>query len=526
MRSIPPRWSVLRSAGLARTLALGLLLFAQTLAAGTSILPDSAQLVGTVHDTRAAWNPFNQANDLRRLADGTYAVDLTLRANGGRNHDGIYAIRFNTNHELRQVFKRGHAAGTLVTGPGASFAGNIVFRVPTDGVYRVSFDPAAAHYRITPPVVEQERIDSMQVNGFVHDGEGLVEAYDGRRTRPAELWDEWVPDHELTRGPDGSWSIDLPLSVRGGHEKNGVYQFLLSANHNADWGFGGIIGQPGRLAGGNGYSSRVGHIEETAIVWHVSRTGTYRLTAWPEDYRFTVNPPVASFQSLAFQVNGDVVSNPWNPASPDHDMTPNPDGTWHKVLHLSKDGGTGRRGLYTMNFSIDGDWALDSIGFGGTWGKTWHSDPQEWNLLFRVPADGAYQVSLDPARGTFRIDPPVEAVTQVESLQICGDFESFSADGQGGWNPLDPIHDMQAGVNGNFTKDLRLNAGRTYTYKFSANWSAWGWSLADYPYDGERRLAPHGSPPPLRFKSPRDGIFRFTANTESGKYSVVLLKHL
>ena len=80
---------------------------------------------------------------------------------------------------------------------------------------------------------------------------------------------------------------------------------------------------------------------------------------------------------------------------------------------------------------------------------------------------------------------------------------------------------MQAGEHGIFFKDIRLTGGRSYRYKFSANRSAWGWSLADYPYDGERRLAPHGNADPLRFDSPRDGVYRFTADTLTGDYSVV-----
>ena len=483
----------------------------------------SAQLVGTVHDTRTAWNPFAEANDMHAEKDGSFIRELDLRTDGGRNRDGIYAMRFFTNRELRQVYKRGTETGRLITATQAAFAGNIIFRVPANGTYLVRFNPSAASYEITPPVIEQQKIESMQLNGFVHDGEGVVEAFDGRRTRPAELWDEWVAAHELTRHDDGSWSIDLLLTTRGGHQKNGIYQSLLSANHNGDWGFSAIINQPGRLAGGNGYNSRVGHIEESALVFRVVRDGTYRMTVWPDQYRFTIDPPVEFFPGATYQVNGDVVPDAWTPDAPSHAMEISAQGLWQKGLELRQNGGAAGSGLYTMNFSIDGNWSLDSIGFGGEWGKTWHSAPQEWNILFRVPADGTYRVTLDPVRGEFSVDPPVKPITRIESLQICGDFESFSTDGQNGWNPLDPIHDMQADAKGVFFKDIRLAGGRTYSYKFSANRSAWGWSLADYPYDGERRLAPHGNVDPIRFASPRDGIYRFIADTQSGDYSVVLV---
>ena len=499
------------------------LLAAPFLTASAQAASESAQLVGTVREGRARWNPFADANDMPPAGNGTFAATLRLGASGGRNGDGIYAMRFFTNHELRQVYKRADNPGRLVTGPGSAFAGNIIFRVPTDGEYKVAFDPARQAYAVSPPVEEISTISSMQINGFVHDREGGGECFDGRRTRPAEKWDEWKPSHELQKAADGSWEITLPLSASGGHERNGIYQCLLSANNNSDWGFCAILGKPGRLAGGNGYDSRVGHIEETAIVFRVAADGNHTIRVWPGEFRFEISPPVNYFEMARYQVDGDVVPDPWNPAAPSHDMELGADGLWHKDLRLAANGGT--NGIFSMNFSIDGDWALDSIGFGGEWGKTWHAAPQEANLLFRVPADGDYRVTLDPANGRFSFDPPVQPLTTIESLQISGDFEQFAEDGKGGWNPLDPAHEMQTADGKVFTKLLRLTGGKTYTYKFTANRAGWGWSLVDYPYDGYRRLALHGSPPPLVFECPRDGEYRFAADVVTGDYSTVLLKH-
>lgn len=484
---------------------------------------ESAQLVGTVREGRARWNPFSPDNDMSSATDGTFSTTLHLSSAGGRNSDGIYTMRFFTNHELRQVYKRDKTPGQLISGPDSAFAGNIVFQVSTGGNYTVTFDPARLTYKVSPAVVELTKIESMQVNGFVHEREGSIECFDGRRTRPAEMWDEYKPSHELRKKSDGSWEISLPLSAAGGHEKNGIYQCLLSANHNSDWGFGLILGKQGRLAGGNGYDSRVGHIEESAIVFRVSDTGTYTIRVWPDDYRIEISPPVEFFQVARYQVDGDVVPDPWNPAAPSHDMEKGPDGLWHKKLHLAANGGT--KGIFSMNFSIDGNWALDGIGYGGEWGKTWHSVPQEWNLLFRIPADGNYEVTLDPANGTFSFTPPVLPVAGVESLQISGNFDQFAGDGKGGWNPVDPMHDMQSTDGKAFTKSLRLTGGKTYSYKFTANRAGWGRSLVDYPYDGYRKLAPHGSPPPIVFECPRDGEYRFSADVSSGDYGVEMIKH-
>ena len=500
----------------------GLLVSPVTLSARQA--PANAQMVGTVVGGRYGWNPFHAGNDMQREARGVFMRRIHLSSTGGRNSDGIYVMRFHTGRELRMVFKRGKGAGRLVSGSGSASAGNIVFRVLKDGWYTVAFDAITSTYSIEPKVDELTKIDSFQVNGFVHDREGATECFDGRRTRPAEKWDEWTPAHEFTRRKDGSWTITLPLSATGGHEKNGVYQCLFSANHNSDWGYGGIIGQPGRLAGGNGYDSRVGHAEESAVVFRVPKDGEYTITVWPEAYRYSISPAVDYFQGLEFQVNGDVVDDPWNPASPSHSMEKGADGLWKKRLHLSAKGGALGNGTYTMNFSIDGNWALDSIGFGGVWGRTWHSDPQEWNLLFRVDRDGDYLVTFDPAKGTFSFDPEVRPLTKVESLQISGNFEELATDGNGGWNPTDPRHDMVSADGRHFTRDIRLTAGSVYDYKYTANRAGWAWSLVDYPYDGYRRLAPHGNPPALRFECPRSGIYRFSADVESGEYSVNLIQ--
>ncbi len=486
---------------------------------------ETAQLVGTVRENRSRWNPFSPDNSMEANGKGSFKTTLRLSKTGGRNSDGIYALRFFADQDLRKVFKRGKKVGELVTGEDSASGGNIVFRVPSDGDYTIAFDPEKSSYSISPKVEEIEKISSLQINGFVHDEEGSTECFDGIRTRPAEKWDEWVPSHEMSKNSDGSWSISLKLSATGGHEKNGVYQCLLSANNNGDWGYGGILGKPGKLAGGNGYESRVGHIEESAIVFRISHDGVYTLTVWPEEYRFEFSPRVEFFQMMHFQVDGDSVPDPWNPSAPSHDMEPDGNGRWTKTLRLSKNGGGAGNGTYVMNFSIDGNWALDSIGFGGKWGKTWHSAPQEHNILFQVQEDGDYRVTLDPKNGEFTFDPPVSPITEISSLQICGDFDQFAGDGKGGWNSLDPMHDMQTQDGRLFTKLLRLTGGKTYNYRFACNRSGWGWSLADYPYDGYRSLASHGSPPPILFHCPRDGDYLFSADIVSGDYSARLIKH-
>lgn len=509
---------------------LGACLLGFVLLAGCAAPPaapgeGTAQLLGTVHDTRGRWNPFLAENDMTPDPAGGFFRDVALSAAGGRNGDGVYAIRFSTGHGLEGAFKADPAApeGPLLSGAAAvRRGGNLLFRVPVDGAYRIRFDPQDGSHAIVPPVAVLRRIDSMQVNGFVYDAEDGHETVAGGLVRPAAKWDETRPSHQMTRRADGSWEKAMHLSARGGHEKNGVYQFLFSANRNDDWGFcAANDAAPGTLRGGCGYASRLGRIDESALVVRVARDGDYTLRIWPGELRYAIDPPVESLNALPdFQLNGSVMKKPWVLADPEHRMTRRADGLWEKTVHLSPTGGEAGNGIYVMNFSIGAEWALDGIATGGRWGYVWHSLPQESNILFRVEKAGDYTVTLDPAANRFAVTPPVAPLPAVTSLKILGSFAAFADDGKGGWNHLDARHAMQSRDGRLFTRDIPLKAGESVAYKYAANDAGWSLGLTDYPYDGEARLSSHGDPPPLRHTAAQAGTYRFHADVTTGRYGV------
>ena len=482
----------------------------------------SAQIMGTVHDTREKWNPYMPENNMTFDKNaGLYRRSFYLSPRGGRCADGIYAIRFSTNNEILQVYKQGESIGRLVTGEDIRHANNIIFKVAKEDNYTISFNPKNKIYNISPQVEYLTKIESMQLNGFVYDDQGLTEHRDERRTYPAEIWDETLASHDMVRNSDGTWSKKVFLKAKGALHKDGRYQFLFSANHVGDWGYCAINGQPGKLCAGSGYDSKNGMITDSGIVIKITEDREYTFTVNPKEFWYTISPAVICSNNLdRIQVNGPVIDDPWNPKSKEHEMTQGEDGIWRKTVKLSKKGGEAGNGIYVMNFSIDSEWFLDGIGTGGVWGKTWHILPQESSIMFQVLKDGEYEISLDTVKNRFSISPEVKPITKFETLRIVGNFEEFENDGAKGWSPFDAIHDIKTSDRVTFSRDIPLIQGKTYQYKYTANNAGWGWVFNDYPWDGYRKLALHGSMAPLEFRPETTGTYRFSANIVTGEYLV------
>ena len=99
-------------------------------------------------------------------------------------------------------------------------------------------------------------------------------------------------------------------------------------------------------------------------------------------------------------------------------------------------------------------------------------------------------------------------------MQLVGDFAKPLA----AWNPQTPANDCTRIGSSVFMREAFLDAGRTYSYKYSANRWNWQWVFADYELDGYGRdfsgrnprvtgsrfedlirygqLTTHGDPPP------------------------------
>ncbi len=490
---------------------------------GLSEIPvQSAQVLGTIHKNRNRWNSYASENNMIfDEINNRFFWKQRLTDTGGLNADGIYAIRFNLNHDLNQAFKWA-GRQNLLTGRDADGANNIIFKVKEDREYTIMFYVSDKKFEITPMPEYISAIESIQLNGFVYNEQnGDKETSDGKRTYPIEKWNETLSSHDMNKNSDGTYSKEVVLTTDGGLQHDGVYQFLFTANHIGDWGFSALNDKPGKLCAGSGYNSKMGRVIDSALVIRVTKPGTYTFKMDPVKLEYSVSPDVEYMNGLdSVQLNGYVVPEPWKIKEASHQMMKNAMGIWEKTVRLSPDGGPGKDGVYCINFSLNNDWHLDSVGMSTVWGEIWHTLPHENNIMFKVEKDADYTISLNPAKDTFAISPVVLPITEITSFQIVGNFKEFSADGSNGWNPYDPIHHMESINRRSYTKRLDLDLGVSYNYKFTANGTGWIWAFSDYIFDGYRALASHGDPPPIVFTATKSGPHMFTADIITGEYSV------
>jgi len=513
----------------------------------------SAQLLGTVNNNRGRWNPFLPENDMTK--DGAqYSKEVELRANGGRHRDGIYAFRFTTNHSLFESFKANHyktgekGEPKLVTGEGANKAQNIIIKIEKDGVYTISFNPTEFKFNISPQPTYLTEIESIQINGFVWDEEDMFQKFDETRA-----------NHEMTKNGDW-WEKTVPLKINGGIDfrADGVYQFLFSVNHNEDWGFAAYNDGQGTLVGGTGFGSSGGQSKHSGITIQVFADADYTIRMNPKQYKFEVKSPegiepvkiwndVKSFQLLGTFYEKDQFA----PTNPGRNMANCEDNIWQKTLELQP-------GIYSANFAISNELFLDTMALGA-WiesdkthklmGLGWHGKPNEPNVLFEVIKSGKYQFTYDGDKDAFSIELlnesssnseeiAIQALPTIDTLQLVGSFDAPLVE----WKPDNPANNMERVGNSIFTKDVELEANRSYTYKYTVNNWNWLWVFADYELDGHGedfagrnpdvansriedlklygQLTNHGNPPTLQFTPEVSGWYTFTVDLETGAYSV------
>lgn len=519
-------------------------------------------LLGTIHPTRWRWNPFDPENRMTwNPSADRWEWRCFLKSCGGRHGDGVYLCRMLLNHNMRRVVKgRSLEEGPcwlVEESPLGNELSNIAFRVLSDDEYTLCL--AADRKRFWIAASAHGRIEALsnascfQMNGFVWDEKSMFKKFDERD-----------PGRDFSRLDENTWEMSIPLRKDGGIDfrHDGVYQFLISADHNEDSGLSALNGRVDpvngeiELVSGSGFGSSHGTSEHSAPTVRVSETGRYRfrlrkegvrhfLRCWPEEegsIRF-----LNAWKSVHLLGS---VHEPtcFDPTQPQTRMTPVANSSRHELcLELpAKE--------YVINFALGEELFLDTMGLG-CWledgadsdlrGIGWHGKPNEFNICFRVLQGGLVDFIYDTSDDSFVIHhrDGKDLLCRVDSLKELSLVGSFDAPLQA-WDPAAFANTMNPIGGGRFERHVHLEQGRTYEYKYVANRSDWMMVFADYELDGygmrldgaghpspldtdlwalkqHGHLTTHGNPPPLRYVPTQTGLHRFVVDLRTGAYAVM-----
>ena len=524
---------------------------------------ESISMVGNLGARRWRWNPFISDQDFKFVGGTSWERSVFLEGPKGLEHTANFSCRLIINHNSRRHLKTSTVDGKSLTWilaedkDGINYA-NINFRVLMDSEILFRFNSATMQLQLLPMSIVQDAASIIQpvldfkgyeLNGFVWDDLSMFDKFQCRR--PGRSFESVSP---------GRWSLDVPLKATGGIDfrADGVYQFLISADGEEDYGFSGLNDGSGRLVRGTGFGSSHGSSMHSGCTIKVNQDGLYRfiLDSSPEAPRIEVkglngvpDPDLLNLRS-SIQLLGTVyVDNQFDPTVPGRTLLP---GSSPDHLQLELDVKAGR---HCINFGIGSELFLDTMGFGcwldhdmsepsqGLKGVAWHGKPQEWNIMFELDVDSRLRFYYNLYDDNFAIEVMSGAgilipITQLNELSLVGNFPEPLQP----WDPESPANLMEVIGGGRFQRCVLLKAGENYTYKYVANRTPWQMVFADYeldcygtdfngshPIQGQvsvsalkrfGQLTSHGNPPALTFTPIHTGLYRFYADVITGAYSV------
>lgn len=524
----------------------------------------TVSLVGNLDPRRGRWNPFDPHQELIQVADHVWERTLQLEGPDSFEHTGNYAFRLILNHNPSRQIKastRAHVNENCVwhtaLDPLGNKFNNFCIKVDHDCELLLSYDAVQSIVSLKSfdpnlenlPFNPVEVFSSYQLNGFIWDELNMFDKFNPR-----------LPGRSFRQDPDGSWSIEVPLRKNGGIDfrADGVYQFLISADGEEDYGFSCLNDDNATLVRGSGFSSSHGRSSHSAFTLRALLDGIYRFRLIDPDghARLEVQAPDGQplkllNQRKSIQLLGSVFKeSQFDPTVEGRNLTPSAHDTEQLTIELEVEAGD-----HVVNFAISNELFLDTMGFG-CWidndridegkelrGISWHGKPQEWNIMFSLNLSSrllfTYLLGNDEFRiavieGPGRLIP----VKGLQTVSLVGDFDPpLSA-----WSPRESSNLLNHLGGGQFQRYVYLTAGRTYHYKFVANRSDWHMVFADYELDGYGsslrgdnpfptestqcalkrygQLTTHGNPPAICFTPLHTGPHRFFVDIISGYYSV------
>ena len=526
---------------------------------------ESVSLLGTIHRRRWRWNPFETALDMVRVSETTWRVCHAVDGPQLPDVNGFYSLRLVLNHSPKRQLKTSSTKkqsgvfDLIETRDGRSTY-NINFFVDVTQLIVFEFDSKSMQLTCTPSAGFDtfhhiDSFDSFQLNGFPWDGLNMFDKFDPR-----------LKGREFVKQSDHLWTIDVPLLKTGGIDfrADGVYQFLISANHDEDFGFSALNDGQSSLVQGTGFGSSHGSSMHSGCTIQVFEDGEYRFnlhkpqsespkfSVVPSSANSSLRPPDVLNDRKSLQLLGSIFdANQFDPTDPDRLMKPI--GVSGKVsLKTSV-----KSGFHVVNIGISSELFLDTMGLG-CWLDindgiptsslecvTWHGKPHELNICFKLDIDSELEFIFDPETDRLSIrvvsgPGQLLPVSSLDSMSLVGSFDD--TDTLEAWNPESALNLMNPLQPGCFDLVVPLTAGKTYNYKYVANRSPWALVYADYELDcfgfdfsgsnpdaadpSKRslkrfgQLTSHGNPPALEFTPTHSGNYRFFVDVVHGGYSV------
>lgn len=526
-------------------------------------------ILGTIHNTRWRWNPFDTENRMHWDEEqGRWQWSAFLRENGGRHGDGVYVCRMVVNHNMRRVLKGNwhepSSAWKISETALGEKGSNISFSIAHDGEYTLCLSGDRSRFWVDGGgergVLPYPMGTNFQLNGFPWDDSDLFSKFDER-----------LPGRDLQQLSNKTWEILLPLKSDGGIDfrGDGVYQFLLSADQNEDMGLAALnhtVSEDGRsirLVTGTGFGSSHGSCEHSPPTIKVSADGLYRFSLSKQEqeagHSYCLECSSEGKGQVSFlnswstiHLLGSVHENaPFDPTQAATFMLPD-ERTGAYVLEMEMGVGS-----HVINFGLGGELFLDTMGLGcwlenGSRGElrgiAWHGKPNESNICFQVLKAGTIRFRYLPSEDLFTIEHTdgeahLRRVEGITELSLVGSFDTPMV----AWDPTAEANLMRWIGDARFERCLLLEEGRSYEYKYVGNRSNWHLVFADYEldgygscYGGEMNPSPmdtsleqlkiyghlttHGNPPAISFTPRESGLHRFVVDLRTGAYSVIPLR--
>ena len=314
---------------------------------------------------------FDQDLEMIKISKDEWRKLIFLRAKTKRIHQK-YSLRLVINHNPRKQLKSKSYLDeiwNLIPSEVGEGGTNINFTLESDQLVEFTFNEKNLSLKCRTLSSENKLIpvlenNSYQLNGFIWDDPNMFEKFDPK-----------LGARSFKHISDDLWTIDVPLRKNGGIDfrADGVYQFLISADFDEDFGFSALNDGEGSLIKNCGFSSSHGTSMNSAPTVRINETGLYRFSLHSPKHnprvsvsQIKANTNHSSSSNLSLlnniasvQLLGSIYDNDqFNPQNKEREMINIPNTLkYEKITHV-------KSGEHSVNFALSSELFLDTMGLG------------------------------------------------------------------------------------------------------------------------------------------------------------------